>query len=379
MTKVYKIRGSIADIMRTESGGYRWTDAEALAKAGVLYRPAVYDQLLAKYLFKKWYEEKLLHYFDSEEDFAEPDFVTKFYQSAAEARAASDMLKIDMMTHAAEAVTAAPKSPVFSTPAHIDARDIMPVYGKIKNRYSATGLPYFIILRNSVTLATSDNYKIPYTGIGMDCVQAAALARHEYASYARAVAHLMPLSLASFDILLTDFGDYHKLERKFQYAAVQGVIDNDMNAGGTGRDVVTEAKSKKLAKLEAEAKTRWTAAEAAAKAAEARAAAKVHHAAATAKARAEAAEAAAKAAEARAAAAPRSITADMVKTGDDFEALLLRYVGKKRTVKIIQYRADGWSWEEVSADIGLPVKTCQNKYFEAVKKLQRENISNFLK
>ena len=99
MTKTYKIRGSIADIIRAEAGGYRWTNAEALAKAGILYRSAVYDQLLAKYLFKKWYEEKLLHYFDSEEDFAEPDFVTKFFQQAAEARAASDMLKIDMMTH----------------------------------------------------------------------------------------------------------------------------------------------------------------------------------------------------------------------------------------------------------------------------------------
>ena len=69
----------------------------------------------------------------------------------------------------------------------------------------------------------------------------------------------------------------------------------------------------------------------------------------------------------------------MVKTGDEFEALLLQYAGKKRTVKIIQYRADGWSWNEISKDIGLPVKTCQNKYFEAVKKLQQVRIDIFLK
>lgn len=350
MTKNYKIRGSIADIMRTESGGYRRAKAEALAKAGVLYRPAAYNQYLEKYLFKKSCEEKLLHYFDGEENFAEPDFVTKFFQSAAEARAAAEMLKIDMMTRSAEACTTSATTPVYSSAAHIDTRDIMPVYGKINSRYTATGLDYFRRLRASVNMAKSDNYKIPYTGIGMDCIQAAALARHEYAAYARAVAHLLPLSLASFDILLTDFGDYHKLERKFQYRGIQEVIDNDLNAGGTGRDSMTEAKSKKLAKLEAEAEMRWTAA-----------------------------EAAAKAAEARAAEASRSVTVDMVKTGDDFEALMLSILKKKSLVKIFILYADGVPMADIADIVGGTTKSVEHHIYRAKAKLAEAGIEAFLK
>ena len=350
MTKNYKIHGNIGAILVKESGGYRWTNAEALAKASILHRPAIYSHLLGKYLFKKWYEEKLLHYFDGEENFAIPNFVSRLYQQAAEAHSASEALKLQLLTKAAEAAVGSTGAPVYTTTEHIDLRDIMPVYGKINGRYTTTGLDYFRRLRHSVAAASDDDYKRPYFGIGMDCIQAAALARLECAAYVRAAAHLMPLSLEAFDILLEDFGEYQKLERKYQYSAIQAVIDNDLNAGGTGRDSMYDAKSKKLAKLEAEVKTRWSAA-----------------------------EAAAKAAEARAAEAPRSVTVNMVKTGDEFEALLLQYAGKKRTVKIIQYRADGWSWKEISDDIGLPVKTCQNKYFEAVKKLQQVQIDIFLK
>lgn len=324
MTKNYKIRGSIADIMRTESGGYRWTNAEALAKAGVLYRPAVYNQYLEKYLFKKSCEEKLLHYFDGEENYAEPDFVTKFYQQAAEARAAAEMLKIDMMTRSAEACATSATTPVYSSAAHIDTRDIMPVYGKINSRYTATGLDYFRRLRASVNMAKSDNYKIPYTGIGMDCIQAAALARHEYAAYARAVAHLLPLSLASFDILLTDFGDYHKLERKSQYAAIQEVIDNDLNAGGTGRAYT--ARRRKTADT------------------------------------------------------PIVVTAAMIKSPDALETTLFAVLRKWNLVSVCQLYAAGNSWEDIADIIGYSSAAAAKMAFQRAKaKLVKAGIGAFLK
>ena len=256
--------------------------------------------------------------------------------------------------------------------------DKIAVYSKLRARHAATGLDYFAKLRTSTTLAI---YGIA-DGIGEDMLHAATVGRLEAEAYSHDVAHNMPLSLEAFDVLLEDFGNYQKLEQRFQYSEIQAVIDNDISGGSTGRYNMTEKKSEKIEKLKAEAEARFEAAEAAAKAAEAEAAAKVHHAAAEAAAKAAEAKAEAEAAKAAAKAAEISmaITADMIKADDALDKALLPILKKWSLVSVCQLYAEGTSWEKIADILGYSSAAAAKMAFQRAKaKLEKAGIEAFLK
>lgn len=256
--------------------------------------------------------------------------------------------------------------------------DKIAVYSKLRARHEATGLDYFAELRTSTTLAINGIAD----GIGEDMLHAATLGRLEAEAYSRDVVRNMPLSLEAFDVLLEDFGNFQKLEQRFQYSEIQALIDNDINGGSTGRYSMTEKKSEKIARLKAETEARFKAAEAEAKAAEAEAAAKVHHAAAEATAKAAEAKAEAKAAEAAAKAAEVSmaITTDMVKKADALDKALLPILKKWSLVSVCQLYAEGTSWEKIAEILGYSNAAAAKMAFQrAKKKLQKAGIEAFLK
>ena len=201
----------------------------------------------------------------------------------------------------------------------IDDADKIAVYSKLRARHAATGLDYFSKLRTSTTLAIDGISD----GIGEDLLHAATLGRLEAEAYARTAAHLMPLTLEAFDVLLEDFGEYQKLERSFQYSEVQKIIDNDMNAGGTGR--TDTARRRKTAET------------------------------------------------------PITITTAMVKSGDTLEALMLSILKKKSLVKIFLLYADGVQIADIADIIGDTIKSVEHHIYRAKKKLAEAGIKAFLK
>ena len=197
--------------------------------------------------------------------------------------------------------------------------DKIAVYSKLRARHAATGLDYFSKLRTSTTLAVNGISD----GIGEDMLHAATLGRLEAEAYARTAAHLMPLTLEAFEVLLEDFFEYQKLERSFQYSEVQKVIDNDMNAGGTGH--ANTARRRKKADE------------------------------------------------------PINITAAMVKTSDTLEALMLSILKKKSLVKIFLLYADGVQIADIADIIGDTIKSVEHHIYRAKKKLAEAGIEAFLK
>lgn len=206
----------------------------------------------------------------------------------------------------------------------INDRDAIAVYSKLRARHEKTGLEYFSKLRTSTTLAINGIAD----GIGEDMLHAATLGRLEAEAYMRDVAHNMPLSLAAFEVLLEDFGKYQKLEQRFQYSEVQTVIDNDMNSGGTGRTDYTSRR---------------------------------------------------KTTEAAAAEAVRSITTDMVKTGEALEAVMLSILKKKSLVKIFILYADGVQIADIADIVGDTVKSVEHHIYRAKSKLKEAGLEAFLK
>lgn len=317
MTKIYKIHGSIADTMRAEAGGYRRKKAEALAKAGVFYRPAKYIQYLEKYLFKKAYEKSLLRYLDIKETFTEPAFIAKLYQQAAEAHSASEALKLQLLTNSAEASVRHAVTPVYITPEHADSLDASAVRIKLRARHAVTGSQYFAKLQKSTTLAMNGISD----GIGEDLLHAAALGRLEADAYARDVIHNLPLTLKGFFVALEDLGGYHKLERSFQFSEIQKVIDDDMRGGATGTRTTEH-------RTESDAVT---------------------------------------------------ITTEMVKSGDSIELLMLSILKRKSLVKIFMLYADGVPMAEIADIVGDTVKSVEHHIYRAKKKLEAAGIKAFLK
>ena len=202
----------------------------------------------------------------------------------------------------------------------MDDKDKIAVYSKLRARHAATGLDYFARLRTSTTLAI---YGIA-DGIGEDMLHAATVGRLEAEAYSRDVVHNMPLTLEAFEVLLEDFGNYQKLERSFQYSEVQTAIDNDMNAGGTGRN--DYARRRKTAE------------------------------------------------------APIAITAAMVKSGDALDEALFAILKKWSLVSVCQLHAEGTSWEDVADILGYSNAAAAKMAFQRAKaKLEKAGIEAFLK
>lgn len=202
----------------------------------------------------------------------------------------------------------------------VDDRDTIAVYSKLRARHAATGLEYFAKLRTSTTLAL---YGIS-DGIGEDMLHAATQGRLEAEAYSRDVAHNMPLSLAAFNVLLEDFGNYQKLERGFQYSAVQAVIDNELTSGGTGRTDYT--RRRKTAK------------------------------------------------------APITITAAMVKSSNALDEALFAILKKWSLVSVCQLHAEGVTWEDIADIIGYNNAAAAKMAFQRAKaKLGKAGIEAFLK
>ena len=240
----------------------------------------------------------------------------------------------------------------------MDDIDKIAVYSKLRARHAATGLDYFTSLRTSTTLAI---YGIS-DGIGEDMLHAAAVGRFEAEAYMRDVVRNMPLSISAFEVLLEDFGNFQKLEQRFQYSEVQTVINNDISGGSTGRYNMTEKKSKKIEKLKAEAEARYKAADAAAKAAEAEA-------------KAAEAEAAAKAAE-----ISMAITTDVLKKDSALDKALFAILKKWSLVSVCQLYAEGTSWEDIADILGYSnAAAAKMSYQRAKKKLEKAGIAAFLK
>ena len=243
------------------------------------------------------------------------------------------------------------KQSITFQPYFIDDRDQIAVYSKVRSRHEATGLDYFAELRTSATLAIHGIAD----GIGEDMLHAAAVGRLEAEAYMHDVVRNMPLTLEAFEVLLEDFGNFQKLEQRFQYSEIQAVIDNDISGGSTGRYSMTKRKSEKIARLEAEAEARFKAADAAAKAAEA--------------------EAAAKAAE-----ISITITADMIKTADTLDKALLPILKKWRLVSTCQLYAEGTPWEKIADILGYSNAAAAKMAFQRAKaKLKKAGIEAFLK
>lgn len=201
----------------------------------------------------------------------------------------------------------------------IDDADKIAVYSKLRARHAATGLDYFAKLRTSTTLAINGISD----GIGEDMLHAAAVGRLEAEAYSHDVVRNMPLSLEAFEVLLEDFGNYQKLEQRFQYSEVQAVIDNDINGGGTGRYNMT--------------------------------------------------------AKAAAAKTAQNITSSMVKTGEALEAVMLSILKKKSLVKIFILYADGVQIADIADIIGDTVKSVEHHIYRAKAKLKEAGIEAFLK
>lgn len=211
------------------------------------------------------------------------------------------------------------KNNITYSPYHITDSDKIAVYSKLRARHAATGIQYFSSLRTSTTLAINGISD----GIGEDMLHAATLGRLEADAYSRTAAHLMPLTLEAFDILLVDFGEYQKLERDFQYSAVQEVIDNDLNAGGTGR-----TGTRKPPVFANDGVT---------------------------------------------------VTTDMVKTGESFDAVMLNILKRKSLVKIFSLYADGVSMADIADIMGETVKSIEHHIYRAKAKLAKAGIEAYLK
>ena len=202
----------------------------------------------------------------------------------------------------------------------MDDRDKIAVYSKLRARHAATGLDYFAELRTSATLAIHGISE----GIGEDMLHAAAVGRLEAEAYMHDVARNMPLSLEAFEVLLEDFGNFQKLEQRFQYSEIQAVIDNDINGGGTGR-IYTARRRKK-------------------------------------------------------AEAPIAITAAMVKSGNALDEALFAILKKWSLVSVCQLYAEGTSWEKIADILGYSNAAAAKMNFQrAKKKLQKAGIEVFLK
>lgn len=202
----------------------------------------------------------------------------------------------------------------------IEDADKIAVYSKLRARHAATGLDYFAKLRTSTTLAL---YGIS-DGVGEDLLHAATLGRLEAEAYSRDVAHNMPLTLAAFDVLLEDFGNYQKVERGFQYSAIQAIIDNDLTSGGTGHTDYTHRR--------------------------------------------------------KAAEAPIAITAAMVKSGSALDKALFAILKKWSLVSICQLHAEGTSWEDIADILGYSNAAAAKMAFQRAKaKLEKAGIEAFLR
>ena len=198
--------------------------------------------------------------------------------------------------------------------------DKIAVYSKLRARHAATGLDYFAKLRTSTTLAL---YGIS-DGIGEDLLHAATQGRLEAEAYTHDVVHNMPLSLAAFEVLLEDFDSYQKLERSFQYSAIQAVIDNDMNSGGTGRTYTAHRR--------------------------------------------------------KAAEEPITITAAMIKPSEALENALFAILKKWSLVSVCQLHAAGTPWEDVADILGYSNAAAAKMAFQRAKaKLLKAGITAFLK
>ena len=198
--------------------------------------------------------------------------------------------------------------------------DKIAVYNKLRARHAATGLDYFAKLRTSTTLAL---YGIS-DGIGEDLLHAATQGRLEAEAYVRDVARNMPLSLAAFEVLLEDFGNYQKLERSFQYSAIQTVIDNDLTSGGTGRTYTAHRR--------------------------------------------------------KTAEAPITVTAAMVKPSNALDEALFSILKKWSLVSVCQLHAAGTPWEDIADIIGYSNAAAAKMAFQRAKaKLLKAGITAFLK
>ena len=198
--------------------------------------------------------------------------------------------------------------------------DKIAVYSKLRARHAATGLDYFAKLRTSTTLALNGISD----GIGEDMLHAAAVGRLEAEAYERDVVHNMPLTLEAFEVLLDDFGKYQKLEQCFQYSAVQAVIDNDINGGGTGRPCTSRRRKITEAHI--------------------------------------------------------AITADMVKSGSALDEALFAILKKWTLVSLCQLHAEGTSWEDIADILGYSNAAAAKMSFQrAKKKLEKAGIEAFLK
>lgn len=202
----------------------------------------------------------------------------------------------------------------------MDDRDKIAVYSKIRARHAATGLDYFAKLCTSTTLAINGISD----GIGEDLLHAATQGRLEAEAYMQDVAHNMPLSLAAFDVLLEDFGTYQKLERSFQYSAIQAVIDNELTSGGTGRTDYTHRR--------------------------------------------------------KTAEAPIAITAAMIKNSTALDEALFSILKKWSLVSVCQLHAAGTSWEDIADILGCSnAAAAKMAYQRAKAKLLKAGIEAFLK
>lgn len=202
----------------------------------------------------------------------------------------------------------------------ISDADKIAVYSKLRARHAATGLEYFAKLRTSTTLAL---YGIS-DGIGEDMLHAATQGRLEVEAYSRDVVHNMPLTLEAFDVLLEDFGNYQKLERRFQYSAIQAVIDNELTSGGTGRTDYTYHR--------------------------------------------------------KAAEAPITVTAAMIKPSEALENALFAILKKWSLVSVCQLYAEGTTWEDIADILGYSTAAAAKMAFQRAKaKLEKAGIEAFLK
>lgn len=198
--------------------------------------------------------------------------------------------------------------------------DKIAVYSKLRARHAATGLDYFTRLRTSTTLAL---YGIS-DGIGEDMLHAATVGRLEAEAYMHDVARNMPLTIEAFEVLLEDFGEYQKLEQRFQYSEVQKIINDELTAGVTGR---TDYKPRR-----------------------------------------------------KKAEAPITITADMVKSGSALDEALFAILKKWSLVSICQLHAAGTTWEDISDILGYSnVAAAKMSFQRAKKKLEKAGIKAFLK
>ena len=197
--------------------------------------------------------------------------------------------------------------------------DKIAVYSKLRARHAATGLNYFAALRTSTTLAINGISD----GIGEDMLHAATVGRLEAEAYMHDVVRNMPLSLEAFEVLLEDFGNYQKLEQRFQYSEVQAVIDNDINSGGTGRNNMTAKTS--------------------------------------------------------AAKTAQNITSNMVKSGEALEAVMLSILKKKSIVRIFILYADGIQIADIADIVGDTVKSVEHHIYRAKAKLKEAGLEAYLK